>query len=61
MTLGTHNDDYDVDKASRLLGSVGDVPVKIAVRDLQERGIVSMLVKDPTKPRPGRTLKISDV
>ena len=61
MTLGTPNDAYDVDRASHLLSSVGDAPVKVAVHDLQARGVISLLARDPTKPKPGRTLKISDV
>lgn len=61
MTLGTPNDLYNVDKATNLLSSVGNAQVKTVVEDLQARGVISLLVKDPTKPKPGRTLKISDV
>lgn len=60
MTLGTPIDVYDAEHASSLLKSVGDDAVKMAIRDLQEQNVVSMLVRDPTKQKPGRTFKISD-
>lgn len=59
MTLGTPNEAYDASKASNLLSAVGEA-VGVAVEELLERGVLSKLVRDPTKHRPGRTLKISD-
>lgn len=60
MTLGTPTEAYDIDQGSLVLKSVGDDVVKAAARDLQEQGVVSLVVSDPKKSRPGRTLKISD-
>ena len=60
MTLGTPNEVYDVDKASRLLSLLGDETVGTAAEELLERGVLSKLVRDPTKHKPGRSLKISD-
>ncbi|PSR80716.1 hypothetical protein PHLCEN_2v6632 [Hermanssonia centrifuga] len=60
MTLGTPNESYDTDHASCLLRSAGDTSVKRAMAELLERGVVSKLVRDPSKPKPGRTLKISE-
>ncbi|EKM60813.1 uncharacterized protein PHACADRAFT_179990 [Phanerochaete carnosa HHB-10118-sp] len=60
MTLGTPNDTYDAQKASHLLSLAGDEAVGAVVEDLLEHGVLSKLVRDPTKHKPGRTLKISD-
>ncbi|GJE87719.1 hypothetical protein PsYK624_038020 [Phanerochaete sordida] len=61
MTLGTPNDAYDAQKASHLLSGVGDKVVGAVVEDLLDRNVLSKLVRDPTRHKPGRTLKISDV
>ena len=60
MTLATPNDVYDADRASQLLHGVDKDAYNIAARDLQEQNVVSMLVRDPKKSKPGRPLKISD-
>ena len=60
MMLGTSNDVYDPDHASRVLASVGETEVKKAVEELLEQGVASKVVRDPKKSRPGRLLKISE-
>ncbi|KAI0080022.1 hypothetical protein K474DRAFT_383634 [Panus rudis PR-1116 ss-1] len=60
MVLGTPNEVYDPDLASAVLKGVGEGPVAIATRELLQNKVLSKLVRDPSKPRPGRTLKISD-
>ena len=60
MTLGTPNDTYDANRAAQLLHGVGQENVTTAVTDLLERGVISKLVRDPKKPKPGRTFKISE-
>ena len=61
MALGTPNDTYDLDAASALLKSVGESPVTAATADLLERGVLSKVVRDPSKSKPGRTLRISEM
>lgn len=46
--------------ATELLQSVGEDPVKVATERMLARGVLSKVVRDPSKSRPGRTLKISD-
>ena len=60
MVFGTLNDRYDADAASALLHEFGEETVATAKANLLSRGVLSKLVRDPTKRRPGRTLKISD-
>lgn len=60
MALGTPNESYDSEAASLMLKSVGEQHVKIASTDLLDRGVLSKLVRDPSKPKPGRTLRISE-
>ncbi|KIJ68695.1 hypothetical protein HYDPIDRAFT_81586 [Hydnomerulius pinastri MD-312] len=60
MVFGTPSELYDFDIATCLLRSVGRQPVSIAQTSLLERGVLSRLVRDRGKPKPGRTLKISD-
>ncbi len=60
MTLGTPNESYDPEAASFMLKGVGEQYVKIASTDLLDRGVLSKLVRDPSKPKPGRTLRISE-
>lgn len=60
MTLGTPNEAYDSDHASHLLQSAGQSSVKAAMTELLENNVLSKLVRDPKKPKPGRTLKISE-
>ncbi|KAG1845522.1 hypothetical protein DFJ58DRAFT_800982 [Suillus subalutaceus] len=52
---------YDADLAAELLHSAGDQSVSLATSNLLRRGVLSRVVRDPKKMKPGRTLKISDV
>ncbi|OSD05907.1 hypothetical protein PYCCODRAFT_1383895 [Trametes coccinea BRFM310] len=60
MALGNPNETYDPDTASQLLKGVGEEPVRIATTELLNRGVLAKIVRDPSKSKPGRTLKISD-
>ncbi|KZV74696.1 hypothetical protein PENSPDRAFT_741986 [Peniophora sp. CONT] len=65
MTFSTPADRYSTDRANALLRDLGppqDNPqiVALAQKNLQDLGVVSKLVYDPKKPRPGRTMKISE-
>ncbi|KAF8649735.1 hypothetical protein AX16_005506 [Volvariella volvacea WC 439] len=60
MVFGTSNDRYDADAASSMLHDVGEGPVSAATKNLLARGVVSKIVRDPSKPKPGRQLKISE-
>ncbi|KAF9458331.1 hypothetical protein BDZ94DRAFT_1270875 [Collybia nuda] len=61
MTLGTPNEHYDSDLASVLLHGLGEHEISVATRNLLNRGVLSKLVRDPTKQKPGRQLKISEM
>ena len=61
MVLGTPNEIYDSEQASRVLASVGPQYVQAAKDDLLDRGVLSKVVRDPAKHKPGRLLKISEV
>ena len=61
MVLGTPNEVYDSEQASRVLASAGEQFVQAAKDDLLDRGVLSKVVRDPTKHKPGRLLKISEV
>ena len=60
MVFGSPNELYDPDSATRLLHSAGDQYVSVARSNLLQQGVLSKLVRDPKKPKPGRMLKISD-
>ncbi|KAH9835845.1 uncharacterized protein C8Q71DRAFT_99456 [Rhodofomes roseus] len=60
MVLGTPNELYDIQAATGMLHSVGEDAVKAATETMLARGVLSKVVRDPSKSRPGRTLKISD-
>lgn len=60
MTLSTPNEVYDSENASRLLTSVGEDSVTTAMRDMLENGVLSRVVRDPKRAKPGRMLKISE-
>ncbi|KAF9821815.1 hypothetical protein IEO21_00245 [Rhodonia placenta] len=60
MAMGSPNDTYDPQAASRLLESVGEEPVQAATKNLLARGALSKIVRDPQKSKPGRVLKISE-
>lgn len=60
MVLSTPFELYDMHAATDLLQSVGEDPVKVATETMLARGVLSKVVRDASKSRPGRTLKISD-
>ncbi|KAF8559362.1 hypothetical protein OG21DRAFT_1594769 [Imleria badia] len=60
MVFGTPSELYDSDSATRLLHSAGDQCVSVARSNLLHQGVLSKLVRDPKKQKPGRMLKISD-
>jgi oxalate---CoA ligase len=61
MVFGTPNESYDPSRAAALLHSVGERPVSRAKDNLLNRGVLSKVVRDPQKSKPGRTLKISEM
>jgi len=61
MVFGTPAELYDPDGGTRLLHSIGKKPVSVGISHLLSQGVLSKLVRDPKKPKPGRTLKISDM
>ena len=60
MTLGTPHERYDPDFGAALLHDLGEHHVSLATKDLLNRGVLSKLVRDPQKQKPGRQLKISE-
>jgi transcription factor C subunit 3 len=58
--MGTRNETYDPETAAALLGEVGDESVAHAVRNLLSTNVLSKVNRDPTKPKPGRNLRISE-
>lgn len=60
MVLSTPSELYDIGAATDLLQSVGEESVKVATETMLARGVLSKVVRDASKSRPGRTLKISD-
>jgi transcription factor C subunit 3 len=61
MLFGTSNENYLPSKGAALLRSAGKRTVSRARDGLLGRGVLSKLVKDSQKPKPGRTLKISEM
>ncbi|KAG0697275.1 hypothetical protein DFH29DRAFT_947152 [Suillus ampliporus] len=61
MVFGMPTEHYDADLAAKMLHSAGDQSVSLATSNLLRRGVLSKVVRDPKKMKPGRTLKISDV
>lgn len=61
MALGTPTERYDPESASALLHGVGEQRIGAATKNLLSRGILSKLVRDPQKQKPGRQLKISEL
>ncbi|EIW86464.1 hypothetical protein CONPUDRAFT_86434 [Coniophora puteana RWD-64-598 SS2] len=61
MVFSTPNERYDSERASQLLYSAGEHAVSVAIPNLLRRGVLSKLVRDPKKPKPGRTFKISEI
>ncbi|KAF8845363.1 hypothetical protein BDN67DRAFT_941224 [Paxillus ammoniavirescens] len=60
MVFGTPSELYNAANAAKLLHSAGEQSVSLARTNLLQQGVLSKLVRDPKKPKPGRTLKISD-
>ena len=58
--MGTAHEHYDAETAARLLRGLGEDTVAAATTSLLRRGILSKLIRDPKKTKPGRLLKISD-
>ncbi|KAF8898469.1 hypothetical protein BD779DRAFT_11912 [Infundibulicybe gibba] len=61
MVMGSPDGSYDPEFASELLHDVGKAAVSAATHNLLNRGVLSKLVRDPQKQRPGRQLKISEI
>lgn len=61
MAMGTPPERYDPEQASSLLKSRGGEAINIATKNLLSRGILSKSQRDPTKQKPGRQLKISEM
>jgi len=61
MVFGTPNENYVPSRGAAMLRSAGKGTVTRAKDRLLSRGVLSKLVKDPQKPKPGRTLKISEM
>ncbi|KDQ54862.1 hypothetical protein JAAARDRAFT_352005 [Jaapia argillacea MUCL 33604] len=61
MVMGTPNEKYNLDCASKLLHHVGEQSVSVATSNLLGRSVLSKVVRDPRKAKPGRTLKISEM
>ncbi|KAJ7593112.1 hypothetical protein C8J56DRAFT_1013301 [Mycena floridula] len=60
MVFGTPQEDYSADAGSRLLKTFGQDLVNSVTKNLLTRGVLSKLVRDPQKQKPGRQLKISE-
>jgi len=60
MVVGTPSERYSVETGNQLLKKFGDDVVSSVAESMLERGVFSKIVRDPRKPKPGRTLKISD-
>jgi len=60
MMLSTPEDRFSADVSSEMLKHFGEDAVKKAVDNLRAAGKISALERDPAKPQPGRTIKISD-
>lgn len=59
--MGTPPERYDPALASSLLKGRGEEVIDTATRNLLSRGVLSKSQRDPTKQKPGRQLKISEV
>lgn len=60
MVVGTPNERYGIEAATRLLQRFGDNAVSSVAESMLERSVFSKTIRDPKKPKPGRPLKISD-
>ena len=61
MVFGTPSEDYVPSRGAALLRSMGKGTVSRAKDGLLGRGFLSKLVKGSQRPKPGRTLKISEM
>ena len=62
MIFGTPSEDYEPLRAADLLRSVGGDQLMSKAKDnLLSLGVLSKVVKDPNKPKPGRLFKISEM
>jgi hypothetical protein len=61
MVFGTPGDRYDPEAASSMLRGFGEQTIALARNNLLSRGVLSKILRDPTKNQPGRALKISDI
>lgn len=61
MVLSTPQESYDPEHATNLLKDGNEETVQQATKNLLSRQVVAKLVRDVTKQKPGRQLKISEV
>ncbi|KAG7098926.1 hypothetical protein E1B28_000821 [Marasmius oreades] len=61
MALGTPVESYDPERAAFMLHKLGEDVTSVATKNLLGQGVLSKLVRDPSKAKPGRQLKISDI
>ncbi|EIN13408.1 hypothetical protein PUNSTDRAFT_139959 [Punctularia strigosozonata HHB-11173 SS5] len=60
MVFGAPASTYSPQKASETLRSVGQAAVTTATHNLLARGVLTKVNRDPSKPKPGRSMRISD-
>lgn len=60
MVMGTPQEVYDAEAATMMLHRMGQAEINSATKNLLSRGVLSKLVRDPQKQKPGRQLKISE-
>ncbi|KAJ7456579.1 hypothetical protein FB451DRAFT_1048140 [Mycena latifolia] len=60
MVMGTAQEGYEAETASRMLHIIGEQTVNVAQKNLLSRGVLSRRYKNGTN-HPGRMLKISDI
>ena len=60
MVIGTPNERYAVETGNQLLKRFGDDAVSSVAESMLERSVFSKVVRDAKKPKPGRSLKVSD-
>ena len=61
MVLSTPSEHYNQNRASALLEGLSDETVSRASTILLDFGVLSKVVYDPNKSRPGKMLRISDM
>lgn len=60
MVVNTPNERYMVETGNKLLKRFGDEVVSSVAESMLERSIFSKIIRDAKKPKPGRSIKISD-